>query len=86
MSCEYRCKHNGIACPRPITCAAHTVLHVRNGGHAVDTDFGHSRIELPQPTEPVGELDQWAARLSRRAVFFLLALAAGAFAIGYFSR
>lgn len=44
------------------------------------------RIELPQPTEPVGELDQWAARLSRRAVFFLLALAAGAFVIGYFSR
>lgn len=44
------------------------------------------RTELPQPTEPVEELDQWAARLSRRAVFFLLALAAGAFAIGYFSR
>lgn len=42
--------------------------------------------ELPTPTKPVEQLDQWAARLSRRAVFLLLVVSASASAIGYFSR
>lgn len=87
MSCKHNCRKAGIACPTPTTCAASTLLHVRNGGQAIDTDFGHSRmLEQPRPTAPLEELDDWSAKFSRRAVLFVLAVAAGAFAIGFFSR
>ena len=85
MSCLYACRKNGITCPRPITCAAHTAMHVRDGGHAIDTDFGQSRLlEQPRPTEPIEQLSEFGTSLMRRFVVLVLAVAAIASAIGYF--
>ena len=66
-------------------------MHVRNGGHAVDTEFGESRlrsieVDVPMPTRPFDEIESWPLVLLVRLLLIAFALFVLFFIAGFLSR